>query len=98
MITYGVVRVVGAAWQQEGQRLQVFKIQPTRRRHSHQTAMARTTKRTVDKVSKHREDGEEAIKRSSKVVSIDSGRNRGSVQVISDSKSQLQKNKSVRRK
>jgi len=60
--------------------------------------MERTTKKAAVKANRHREDGEESIKRNSKVVPIDSGKNRESVQVNSDSKSQLEKNKSVRRK
>ena len=59
--------------------------------------MKRTTKTAVDKVNKHGELDEEAIKRSSKVVPIDAGKKRQSGQASSDSKSQLQKNKSVRR-
>jgi hypothetical protein len=60
--------------------------------------MKRTTKTAVDKVNKHRELEVEAIKRSSKVVSIDAGKKRQSVQASSDSRSQLPKNESVRRK
>ena len=60
--------------------------------------MKRTTRTAADKVNKHRELDEEAIKRSSKVVPIDAGKKRQSMQASSDSKSQLQKSKSVRRK
>ena len=38
------------------------------------------TKSAADRVTKHREDGEEAIKRTSNVVPIDSGRRGESVQ------------------
>ena len=51
--------------------------------------MKRTTKTAMDKVNKHRELDEEAIKRSSKVVPIDAGKKRQSVQASSDSRSQL---------
>jgi hypothetical protein len=46
-------------------------------------------------VNKHREDGEEAIKRTSKVVPTDAGRDRESVQAATDSRSQLEKKKPV---
>ncbi len=42
--------------------------------------MEPTTKTAADRVSKHREDGEEAIKRTSNVVPIDSGKSGESVQ------------------
>lgn len=58
--------------------------------------MEPTTKKAADKVNKHREDGEEAIKRTGKVVPIDSGKDRESVQVNSDSESQAGESRSVR--
>ncbi len=59
--------------------------------------MEKTTKRAVDRVNKHREDGEEAIKRTSNVVPIDAGKNRASVQVSRESKPQPEKRKTGRR-
>ena len=50
--------------------------------------MEPTTKKAAERVNKHREDGEEAIKRSNKVVPIDAGRDNESVQVTPDSKPQ----------
>ena len=60
--------------------------------------MEPTTKKAADRVNKHREDGEEAIKRSDNVVPIDSGRDRESVQVNSDAESQSGKDTSGRKK
>lgn len=48
--------------------------------------MEPTTKKAADRVNQHREDGEEAIKRTDNVVPIDAGRDRQSVQVTPDSK------------
>ena len=59
--------------------------------------MEPTTKRAADDVNKHREDGEEAIKSTSKVVPIDAGRDRESVQASTGSRIQLQKKKSIGR-
>ena len=59
--------------------------------------MERTTKKAADAVNRHREDGEEAIKRTSKVVPMDAGRNSESVQVATHSRFHLE-TKSVRRK
>jgi hypothetical protein len=56
------------------------------------------TKSAADDVNRHREDGEEAIKRTSQVVPLDAGKNSESVQVSPDSKSQLEESKSVSRK
>jgi len=60
--------------------------------------MEPTTKKAADRVHQHREDGEEAIKRTGKVVPIDSGKDRESVQVNSDNESQLEKNATGRSK
>lgn len=57
--------------------------------------MEHTTKKAADRVNNHREDGEEAIKRTSKVVPIDSGKDNESVQATTDCKSQLEKKKSA---
>jgi hypothetical protein len=59
--------------------------------------MEKSTKRAVDRVNNHREDGEEAIKRTSKVVPIDAGRNGESVQVSRKGKSKPEKNKRAHR-
>jgi len=59
--------------------------------------MEPNSKKAADKVNKHREDGEEAIKRSNDVVPIDAGNGRESVQVTQDSESQSEGNKSLRR-
>jgi len=75
-----------------------FRIWPTHRSQSHQKAMEPTTKKAADRVHQHREDGEEAIKRTGKVVPIDSGKDRESVQVNSDNESQLEKNATGRSK
>ena len=53
--------------------------------------MEHATKKAADKVNRHREDGEEAIKRTGKVVPIDAGKGSESVQVTPDSKSQSEK-------
>ena len=58
--------------------------------------MDHTTKKAADRVNNHREDGEQAIKRTSNVVPIDSGKDNESVQTTTDSKSQLEKKKSAR--
>lgn len=58
--------------------------------------MDHTTKKAADRVNKHREDGEEAIKRTSNVVPIDSGKNREGVQVTPDSEARSEKEKSGR--
>ena len=76
-------------------RKRAIRILPTRRPGSHPSVMDHTTKKAADRVNKHREDGEEAIKRTSNVVPIDSGKNRG-VQVTPDSESRSQKEKSGR--
>ena len=52
----------------------------------------------MDHVNRHREDGEEAVKRTSKVVPLDAGENSESVQVAPESKSRLERNKPVGRK
>ena len=57
---------------------------PTRWGTVHQSAMEPNSKKAADTVNKHREDGEEAIKRSSHVVPIDANKGRGSVQVTPD--------------
>ena len=56
--------------------------------------MEQTTKKASDRVNQHREDGEEAMKRTGKVVPIDSGKNREGVQVTPDSNSRSEKAKS----
>ena len=53
--------------------------------------MEHTAKSAADQVNRHREDGEEAIKRTSKVVPIHSGENHESVQVASDTKQEKEK-------
>ena len=58
--------------------------------------MDNTTKKAADQVVHHREDGEEAIKRTNNVVPIDSGKDNESVQPATDSTSQLEKKKSPR--
>jgi hypothetical protein len=58
--------------------------------------MEKTTKRAVDRVNQTREDGEESIKRTGEVIPIDSGKERASVQIRREGKSQ-KKNKSGRR-
>lgn len=58
--------------------------------------MEPNSKKAAHKVNKHREDGEEAIKRSSNVVPIDAGKGKESVQVTSDSESS-EGNRSQRR-
>lgn len=70
---------------------------PTRRLHSHPNAMEKTTKQAAERVNNHREDGEESIKRTGKVVPIDAGRRRASVQVSREGKSRAEKNKRTRR-
>ena len=59
--------------------------------------MDNTTKKAADQVVRHREDGEEAIKRTNNVVPIDSGKDNdnASVQTTTDSTSQLEKKKSA---
>ena len=47
--------------------------------------MEPTSKKAADDVIKHREDGEEAMKRTSNVVSIESGKRNQSVQPTADS-------------
>lgn len=59
--------------------------------------MEPNSKKAADRVIKHREDGEEAIKRSSKVVPIDAGKNTGSVQSTTTSKSETNENDPARR-
>jgi hypothetical protein len=54
--------------------------------------MEPTSRKAADRVNKHREDGEEAIKRSSNVVPIDAGKGKESVQVTPDSESQSEEN------
>jgi len=73
-----------------------MEMLPTHPPHSHQNAMERATKRAAERVNQHREDGEEAIKHTSKVVPIDAGKNGESVQVASESKSQLERKAFVR--
>jgi hypothetical protein len=58
--------------------------------------MDHTTKQAADQVVRHREDGEEAIKRTNNVVPIDSGKDNESVQTTTESTSQLEKKKSPR--
>ena len=58
--------------------------------------MDHTTKKATDQVVRHREDGEEAIKRTNNVVPIDSGKDNESVQTTTESTSQLEKKKSAR--
>ena len=48
--------------------------------------MEPTTKTAADRVNKHREDGEEATKRTSNVVPIDSGKRSESVQPTTNAK------------
>ena len=71
-------------------------LRQTHPRHPHPNAMEHTTKKAADRVNNHREDGEEAIKRTNNVVPIDSGRANESVQVTTDSGSQPEKKKSAR--
>lgn len=59
--------------------------------------MEKTTKRAADRVNNHREDGEEAVRRTGKVVPIDSGKESASVQVSREGKSQPENNKRIRR-
>lgn len=58
--------------------------------------MEHTTKKAADRVNKHREDGEEAIKRTSNVVPIDSGKSHEGVQVTADPKPHPEREKSER--
>ena len=75
---------------------QGIRILPTRRTGSHPSVMDHTTKKAADRVNNHREDGEEAIKRTSNVVPIDSGKNREGGQVTSDSKTSSEGEKARR--
>jgi len=59
--------------------------------------MEKTTKQAADDVNNHREDGEEAMKHTSKVVPIDAGRNSASVQRTPVSEPSSEKNKAVPR-
>jgi hypothetical protein len=55
----------------------------------HQTSMEKSVKKAVDKVNNHREDGEQAIHRTSKVVPIDERTKKGTGSVTPEpSKSQ----------
>ncbi len=60
--------------------------------------MDQATKKAADRVNQHREDGEEAIQRTSNVVPIDSGRNRETVQVTPDAKPENEEMKAKKKK
>jgi len=58
--------------------------------------MKHTTKKAVDRVNNHREDGEEAIKRTNKVVPLDPGKDNESVQPAADFNAPSEKKKPAR--